>query len=70
MTQSIIATLIVLTAAVWLLRRMYLTLLAAVRGGSGPGSNCGSCNRNSANINPPMIQLGGRRRNTNPRGNS
>jgi|GEM_PF-2278450 len=69
MTQSIIATLIVLAAAAWLLRRMYLTVRAAVRGGSGPGSNCGSCSRNSANNNPPMIQLGVRRPDPNPRGN-
>jgi len=61
MTQTIVATLIVLAAATWLLRRVYLTLQAGLRGGTGPGSQCGSCSRNAANLSPPMIQLGVRR---------
>jgi hypothetical protein len=68
MTQSIVATLIVLAAAAWLLRRLYLTLRAALRGGTGPGASCGSCSRNPTNTSPPMIQLGSSRSNSANRG--
>lgn len=70
MAQSLIATLIVLTAAAWLLRRMFLTVRAAIQGGIGPGSSCGSCSRNPAHGGPAMVQLGVRRTNSSNRSQS
>jgi hypothetical protein len=57
MTQTSIAVAIVAVAALWLARRMYLTLAAAVSGNIDNLGNCGSCSRNRANHQPAVIEL-------------
>ncbi len=58
MTQSVIAIAVVLAAAAWLLRRCYLTIVAACRGQSNKLGGCGNCSRNPANEQTPVIKLG------------
>jgi hypothetical protein len=64
MIQSIIATLIVVAAAAWLLRRLYLTIRAASGGGSDRLGSCGSCSNNPTNKQQQVIGLGIRRSST------
>ncbi len=57
MTQTTIAVAIVAVAALWLARRIYLTLAAAVSGNVDNLGNCGSCSRNRANHQPAVVEL-------------
>ncbi len=57
MTQTAIAVAIVAAAALWLARRIYLTLAAAVSGNVDKIGSCGSCSRNRANHQPAVVEL-------------
>ena len=61
MLQTILASLIVIAASAWLLRRALRTLRAARGGELGSTGGCGSCSRNPANTKPQVIELGNRR---------
>lgn len=58
MIQSVLATLAVVAAAIWLLRRIYLTVRAASRGDIDQLGRCGTCSHNPANEKAPVIELG------------
>lgn len=57
MTQTLIAVAIVTVAAIWLGRRIYRTLAAAVSGNVDKIGNCGSCSRNPSNHQPAVVEL-------------
>lgn len=57
MTQTVIASIIVALAGAWLAKRVYSTLVAAVTGKIDKMGSCGSCSRNVANRQPPVVQL-------------
>jgi hypothetical protein len=57
MLQEVIAAIIVLTAALWLIRRSYRTLTAysQTRSGSGSCGGCGGCGSRAKS--PPVVSL-------------
>jgi hypothetical protein len=60
MLQTMIASLIVIAASAWLLRRALRTLRAVRAGDLGGASGCGTCSRNPASSKPQVIELGKR----------
>ncbi len=57
--QSIIATLVVALAAVWLVRRIARIVASGSRDGEGHVSACGHCPRNpEAASTQPLVSLG------------
>lgn len=58
MMQSILTFLIVAAAALWLLRRAYLTFRAVLGLAPGAVGQCSACPRNPAVAQAPLVQLG------------
>lgn len=58
MMQSILTVLIVAAAALWLLRRAYLTFRAAIGLDPDAVGQCSACPRNPAVAQAPVVQLG------------
>ena len=61
--QAIIATIIVIAAAVWLLRRVWRIVSSGSRDGEGHVTSCGTCNRNPDAVSAsPLVTLGKKRK--------
>ena len=57
--QAIVATIIVIAAALWLVRRVWRIVQSGSRDGEGHVSSCGTCNRNpDAATTTPLVELG------------
>ena len=57
--QSIVATIIVVAAALWLARRIWRIVTTGSRDGEGHVSGCGTCHKNpEAAHATPLVQLG------------
>ncbi len=57
--QSIIASVIVVAAALWLLRRIYRIVASGSRDGAGHVGGCGTCAKNpNAVDSTPLVSLG------------
>jgi hypothetical protein len=59
--QTIVASLIVAAAALWLARRVWRIVVTGSRDGEGHVSSCGTCSKNpEAAHTQPLVQLGKR----------
>ncbi len=57
--QTIVATIIVAAAAIWLVRRVWRIVRSGSRDGDGHVSSCGTCHRNPDAVKAaPLVQLG------------
>jgi hypothetical protein len=57
--QAIVATVIVIAAALWLVRRMWRIIKSGSRGGGGDVVGCGTCHKNPDVAEAtPLVQLG------------
>jgi hypothetical protein len=56
--QAISATIIVILAALWLVRRVWRIVVTGSRDGACHVGGCGSCDRNSESAQPtPLVEL-------------
>jgi hypothetical protein len=57
--QAIVATIIVVAAALWLARRVWRIVVTGSRDGEGQIGSCGTCSKNpEATPTKPLVQLG------------